>query len=80
MRSCGENSVTPGGCGRPGRREAEAHPDHPLQATDRFHVWHASPLVSIIEKAEMAMARATAELGCSPSPTADAVSRLIAWT
>jgi hypothetical protein len=48
------------------QREVEAHPDHPLQAVDRFGIWHTSPLVSIIEKAEMAMARATAELGFSP--------------
>jgi P27 family predicted phage terminase small subunit len=49
------------------QREVEAHPDHPLQAVDRFGIWHASPLVGIIEKAEMAMARATAELGFSPA-------------
>jgi P27 family predicted phage terminase small subunit len=49
------------------QREAETHPDHPLQTIDRFGIWHASPLVSIIEKAEMAMARATAELGFSPA-------------
>ena len=49
------------------QREAEAHPDHPLQAIDRFGIWHTSPLVGIIEKAEMAMAGATAELGFSPA-------------
>ena len=48
-------------------REAEAHPDHPPQACDRIGVWHTSPLASIVEKAEMAMAPATAELGFSPA-------------
>ncbi len=49
------------------QREAEAHPDHPLQACDRFGIWHTSPLIGITEKAEMALARATAELGFSPA-------------
>jgi len=49
------------------QREAEAHPDHPFQACDRFGVWHASPLVGIVEKAETAMARSSAELGFSPA-------------
>jgi P27 family predicted phage terminase small subunit len=49
------------------QRENDAHPDHPFQIADDKGNWHMSPLINVIAKAEMTMARASAELGFSPA-------------
>lgn len=49
------------------QREAAEHPEHPFQVEDENGRWRLSPLVGVVERAETALARVTAELGFSPA-------------
>jgi P27 family predicted phage terminase small subunit len=49
------------------QREIAAHPEHPYQVEDSRGGWKLSPLIEVISRAELALSRATQELGFSPA-------------